>query len=412
MGRLVEGLDGWLSTWLVTTLCVVVAAGLALLGAALWHEWGVRRLLALGGAHWTERARVYAETRVGVVRFRHWLVFGTLLLALPRAGQVLPGAVLRYCAVVWASFVLLNYPIDAHWVSRASQDAQVPHTPFQAFKLSIIWSSSSWITLAFVACAPDRYDAWGISWALAFTLALTVGPGAFTRLAWTLGWLTPVSIELQTALARQARRFRLAAPPAYVISSPRVFASCVLWPSWLVLSSTALELLAPHELVALSTYQFGWLRLTWRAKAWRQLRGLTQVFLPIACVPAFPEAAWAGVLLAALATAYLRYAFPGITPFASGATTLPPRKTAKPAASRYPLALEKAYQANWQPLVYAEHARSLYDLRVEAGPPPDYPRPQPVSRRALEWAGSLALVLAFLLGLGLADLLRACFRFR
>jgi hypothetical protein len=410
MGRFVEALEGWLSTWLVTTLCVGVAVGLALLGTALWHERGVRQLQALAGAHWTERARVYTETRGAVRRFRRWLVLGTLLLALPRTGHVQPGDVLRYCATVLVSSALLTYPIDAHWVRCASQGAQTPHTPSQAVKLTFVWSSATWITLIFVALAPARYDACGGAWALGFVFSMALGAGASTRLAWTLGWLAPAPVELQAAISRQAKLYRLKAPKAHVVSSPRVFASCVVWPGWLVLSSGALELLAVHELVALSTYQFRWLRLTWRAKAWLHARVSIYAVVPIACVPAFPEAPWAGVLLAVLATGYLRHALPPIDPF----TRRPSRESSRepnPPDSRYPLALERARQANWEPMVYAEQSRSLYELRVEAGPPPDYPRPRPVSSRARDLAASFAAVLALLLGVGLHDWLDSFFRF-
>jgi hypothetical protein len=401
----------WFSTWGPTTLCVALAILLALLGTALWHERGIRLLQALRAEHWTERARVYAETSRTVVRFRRWLVLGVLLLALPRTARgVEPGTVLRYLAVAWGSFVLFSYWIDSHWVRPATQGELTPHPLGQAVWISVVWWSSSWITLGFTALAPARYDAAGVAWALGLVVALTLGTGLGARLARNLGVLTPVPADLAQAISKQGRRFRLKRPAAaYVIQSPRVFAGTLFWSRWLVISSGALERLAHHEVVSLSTYQFRWLRLSWRTKAWMQVPSVAHAFLPIACVPAFPEAPWAGVWLGVLSSACLSYLFPSAnSPWEGRSRRISPLAP-DPIQSRYPLALERAYQANWQPLVDSEQSRSLYELRVEAGSPPDYPRPRAVSRRASDLGASLGFVIALLLGLGLRDWLQQFF---
>ena len=73
---------------------------------------------------------------------------------------------------------------------------------------------------------------------------------------------------------------------------------------------------------------------------------------------------------------------------------------------RYPLALERQYEANWQPVVLPDgQGNSLYELLTRAGVPPRYPRPQPVSTRRLQLATALALAVALAIGVSLHQLL-------
>jgi hypothetical protein len=302
MGRVAASLLEWSSRWWLTTFCVLLAAMLAFLGTALCYEFGVRRLRAMHGAHWTELARAYTEVSETAVRFRRWLVLGVLVLALPHTTHGLgAGSVLRFIVGVWVSFTLVTYAIDAHWVRVATAGQLAPHTPRQALQISLVWWSSRLVVPTFAAAAPDRYDVWGVLWALGFVAALVACGQASGRLADMLGILRPLAAELDGSLARQAKRVGQRPAKARLISSPRVFAGAA-WPGYLVVSSGAVESLARHELVTLAVSQLNWLRSSVRAKAWTSARAVAFNFVPVACVPGFPEAPWAGVILAAFPT--------------------------------------------------------------------------------------------------------------
>jgi hypothetical protein len=289
----------------------------------------------------------------------------------------------------------ITYAIDAHWMRLATDGELTPHAPRQALGLTLMWWWPGLISNAFSWFAPARYDTWGLLWALAFALSVLLGPELGPRGAQALGLLEPAPVELASALSEEARRLLIRPPSVAVLSSPRVFAG-VVWPNRMVLSSGSVEQLATHELVALASSELGWLQSSTLARGWARLRTAAFAVIPMACVPAFPEAPWAGVLLAASAYAYL-VELGRISSPVSGRSSLPHARVALPKSARYPLALERAHQCNWLPMVHEGEERSLYDLRVEAGPAPEYPRPRPASQRGSGLAASFGFALAVLI---------------
>jgi Zn-dependent protease with chaperone function len=255
------------------------------------------------------------------------------------------------------------------------------------------------VLLGFATLLPSRYDAYGYVWAGAFLFVLTLShAGGSAFLLRALGFFRPARERVQQLLANAARVAGVSNVLVYELAYARANALALPLSSWIVLTTAAVEGLAPPELEAIAAHELGHLREPLSVK-WFRVAGGALLFLPLGLIPIFPEqpayglvagcaALVVGSLLFRVASRRLEQRADALAHHQVGEHEL------------YGRALERIYQMNWAPAVVRGQLHpNLYDRMTTAGVEPGYARPRPPARGLLFVASALGILFGVMLNM-------------
>jgi Zn-dependent protease with chaperone function len=363
-------LIGWTAAWLVSSV-------------------GLRPLRRLPDAHWTERARIGYPVRVVLaVCLAIALVLPTSLgRSVESPFAVVPGwlTILGTALAGWAGVSLgarrswLSWPGWLGMPRLSLRDRLRGGIVFAALYLPTLG-----VFAVLVAMMPPRMN--GRAW-----ITLAVGAVAMALVVWRsgipflrlLGLARPASERLRRAVDRAVERVGVRPAAVWEVSWPAAGAMALVFCRQLAFTDGALCVLKnDDELATVAAHELGHLSEPVKVKIARTF-GVWILLALSTAAPLFRSFGWAGlgglyVAVVALSIALRRLG-----------RRMEVRADAigrgnEGTAGTYARALERMYEVNLVPAVLRGRLRvhpSLWDRMTAAGITPDYPRPEPPSRR-------------------------------
>jgi Zn-dependent protease with chaperone function len=372
----------------------VVARGLTWLGLFV----ALRRWSRARQAHWSERARLAMPARrIGRLCFVCIVVPLVLVLEVStRRIEVLPVVITDFlmCAagyigvmqsrLAWEFAVnpaLVRTPqtLSAIWIFRASLIGILGVFGFVLFGLvSYTEGAAAWAVAALGVLGTGIYLSWGWVWLLR-----------------RLKLLRPAMPRLLQIVSAAARRVDARSPVADELALPVVNALAFVGTRSIAVTDPALAVLSDDELATVCAHELAHLGEPRWMKATRLANGFIAgalVAAPSACLILFRDPIGAVIVWAFVGAEVLLFAY--LLIFVRLFRRMEVRadavaRAAEPAPGTYARALEKIYEANLVPVVVSSRRHrypELYDRLVQAGAPPDYPRPEAPPQRPTLWA--------------------------
>ena len=367
---------------IVAGLCFGVCA------AGMWLASARYRKLA-DDAHWTERARVLWPVRVAKVAGIIWVPLGVTIGTLgefPRSGLLtvcLAGAGVLG-AMLGAKLGLrgLKVPTSAWGVGFRAR-----------VSLVLLMSPSLVPVILMVAMIGHPLDTTAVAVAmggLCFSLAWAMGVGRWMYAK--LGFLRPCNERVRHLAERVSERMGVPVRNVYEIPVSSANAYAFVKTNDLAMTRGAVELLSDDEMEAVLAHEIGHLKEGSATKSKRLLALLPSCLLTL-YGPVMKDwgggAALALVALIVIMTRLMRR-FQRNAERAADAVA----KTDEASEGTYARALEHLYQLNLAPAVIAGATThpNLYDRMIDAGFPPDYPRPEAAKKApGFTWAIIMAV---------------------
>ena len=385
--------------WLpfVSLLALPFGFGAGFLLARSLTPFAYRRVLAAGGDHWTERARLAWPARkwTGLAALAIPAVLGALGARLggplsllgPAAAGLLGGA------AALAGFALGMWPV----ARRLHGPSIGGPARFLASSVSLLLVRAPHVVVAaaFAAFMPPRFS--GHSGEAAALLAIgtilmfVAAFGGGLAVGRLLGLVHPADERLLRAVATAASHAGVAPPAAAVLACHLPVAFAIPLRRVLVFSDSALALLDEAEREAVAAHETGHLTES-RSVTFQRVVGLFFFTLLVAA----PTLAGEGGRAAFLAVLFSLLALVAVGAFSRRTSReMEARADAHAAAhaegSVYARALEKMHEAALAPAVLGTRNAThpdLWDRMAAAGSPPAWPKP---GRPASGLAGRLAL---------------------
>jgi Zn-dependent protease with chaperone function len=258
-----------------------------------------------------------------------------------------------------------------------------------------------YVVALFAAIAPSRYDASGWVWAMSLVASLVfVYAGGAAWLARGAGLLKPARSSLRLVVEAAVRSVDSSVSAAKVYEMQFAGSNAMALPllRWVVFTSAAVERLERRALGAILAHELAHLDEPLTIKLLRVGMGAAMA-LPIAFVPAFSENPVVGFLYGLALFTIIGGAMRSLWRYLERRADKRAREHEHHEGA-YAAALERIYQLNWADAGVASATHpSLYDRLVQAGAPPNYPRPPAAARGPRLLALAYGLVLSLALGI-------------
>jgi Zn-dependent protease with chaperone function len=380
---LIDRSDPWMWGFFVILLGSVHVIAQAVTWLGMWVALQPRK--RSHGSHWSERARMsFPARQVGGVL----LVLLPTFVAASRPGsyiELLPEFAMNYLFVAAAWTGVLQSSV--RWARRLNPAVDLTPRPERA-----AWISNWAITGLLVFAAYALYGAASqqrSAVALAVVVAGVLAVGTYLNWGWmplmrAFGLVRPAGGRLHSVVFTIADRMEIQPRAVVEISLPMANAFAFITDRSIGATDAALAVLDDEELTAVCAHELGHLSEPRRVMATRLSQNFlagVMVAIPAAAAPFFvvDRTAESALLVMSLLLIFVV----GTMIRTRVARRMEIRadgigRQFEPVPGSYARALEKLYATNMVPVVAQRKKHThpeLYDRLVDAGVPPEYPRP-------------------------------------